>query len=149
MLGQNFIGANTKAKAKILFDLCCFSMLRNVNTPLSNLCIHSKQSRFHFRVRSNIIPPLKIGYNTYYSGIFNTLVDARNNIHKFLKCGRQNENNVINFVKLIIASSLFKLTSSKLWKGVPILVFHVSTCNVQSPIVFANFFWNTDNNFTY
>ena len=58
ILGWNYIGANAKAKAKILFDLCRYSSPPNVNTQLRNLCIHFKRYRFRFRVRSNIIPPL-------------------------------------------------------------------------------------------
>ena len=54
-LGWNYIGA----KAKILFDLCRYSSPPNANTQLRNVCIHSKRYRFRFRVRSNIIPPLK------------------------------------------------------------------------------------------
>ena len=57
-LGWNYIGANAKAKAKILFDLCRYSSPPNVNTQQRNLCIHSKRYLFRFRVRSNIIPPL-------------------------------------------------------------------------------------------
>ena len=55
--GWNHIGANAKAKAKILFDLCRYSMLLKVNTQLGNLCSHSKQCHFRVRFHSNIIQP--------------------------------------------------------------------------------------------
>ena len=39
-----------ESESEILFDLCQYLSLPNVNTQLGNLCIHSKRYRF----RSNI-----------------------------------------------------------------------------------------------